>query len=118
MKSLIIAAAAAVVVLSAAAPATARSYQWCQRTQATGGNPQCSFTSFRQCQASISGVGGDCIRNPGQASRRGMNTRGMTTGSARGYRGSNAELMDNNGNSGQGSNSLGNISGGNMGGGK
>ncbi|MDB5550212.1 MAG: hypothetical protein JWL86_196 [Rhizobium sp.] len=32
--------------------------------------------------------------------------------------GSNAELMGNNGNSGQGGNSLGNILGGNIGGGK
>jgi hypothetical protein len=42
----------------------------------------------------------------------------MTTGSARSYRGNNAELMGNNGNSGQGDNSLGHIQGGNIGGGK
>jgi hypothetical protein len=39
-----------------------------------------------------------------------------TTGMAR--RGNNAELMGNNGNSAQGSNSLGHIQGGNIGGGK
>ncbi|WP_398467094.1 DUF3551 domain-containing protein [Tardiphaga sp.] len=42
----------------------ARDYPFCQRTSFTGGTPQCSFTSYAQCQASISGVGGDCIRNP------------------------------------------------------
>jgi hypothetical protein len=116
MKSLIFASAAILVL--GAAPASAKTYQWCQRTQATGGNPQCSFTSFRQCQASISGVGGDCIRNPRQG-YQGMNMRrGMTTGSARKHRANNAELMDNNGNSGQGDNSLGNIKGGNIGAGK
>jgi hypothetical protein len=40
-----------------------------------------------------------------------------TVGSAP-MRGNNAELMGNSGNSGQGSNSLGNIQGGNVGGGK
>ncbi len=41
----------------------------------------------------------------------------VTTGSAPVPRGNNAELMGNNGNSGQGSNSLGHIKGGNVGGG-
>ncbi|WP_398471738.1 hypothetical protein [Tardiphaga sp.] len=43
----------------------------------------------------------------------------MTTGQSRsGYTGGNAALQGNNGNSGQGSNSLGHIKGGNIGGGK
>jgi hypothetical protein len=42
---------------------------------------------------------------------------GMTTGSAP-IRGNNAELMGNNGNSANGSNSLGHIKGGNIGGGE
>jgi hypothetical protein len=42
--------------------------------------------------------------------------RGGTVGLA--PRGNNAELMGNNGNSGQGDNSLGNIKGGNLGAGK
>jgi hypothetical protein len=44
--------------------------------------------------------------------------QGKATGTARGFSGNNAELMGNNGNSGQGSNSLGHIQGGNIGGGK
>ncbi|WP_299813905.1 DUF3551 domain-containing protein [Tardiphaga sp.] len=72
MRSLLI-ASAALVALSAV-PAAAKDYQWCQRSPTTGGNPQCSFTSFRQCQATVSGAGGDCIRNPrlayGNRSRR------------------------------------------------
>lgn len=42
----------------------ATDYPWCQRTVVTNGTPDCSFTNVSQCQAAISGVGGDCIRNP------------------------------------------------------
>jgi len=42
----------------------------------------------------------------------------VNMGSALSARGNNAELMSNNGNSGQASNSLGHIQGGNIGGGK
>lgn len=43
----------------------------------------------------------------------------MTTGQPRsGYTGGNAALQGDNGNSGQGSNSLGHVKGGNVGGGK
>lgn len=50
---------------------------------------------------------------------QGMSTsQGMTSGQGRGYTGGNSALQGNNGNSGQGSNSLGNIKGGNIGGGK
>lgn len=62
MRTFII--ASAIVLLSAASASAAPDYPWCQRTKITGGTPDCSFTSFNQCQASISGVGGDCIRNP------------------------------------------------------
>lgn len=53
-----------------------------------------------------------------QSSQGATMGQGTTTGSARGLGGNNAELMGNNGNSGQGSNSLGHIQGGNIGGGK
>lgn len=56
--------AACLVVLSFATAQAAPTYAWCQRTKVTGGNPECSFTSLNQCRASVSGVGGDCIRNP------------------------------------------------------
>jgi hypothetical protein len=65
MRHVLLALAAITAV--SCSPAIARDYQWCQRTSVTGGNPQCSFTSYRQCKASISGVGGDCIRNPSLA---------------------------------------------------
>lgn len=65
MKVAILAAVAAMIM--SMAPASAREGAWCQRSRVTGGNPQCSFASFQQCQATISGIGGDCIRNPRMA---------------------------------------------------
>ncbi|WP_398473577.1 DUF3551 domain-containing protein [Tardiphaga sp.] len=47
-----------------AASASRSDYPFRQCTTVTRGTPDCSFTSYNQCQASISGVGGDCIRNP------------------------------------------------------
>jgi Protein of unknown function (DUF3551) len=62
MRSIII--ASAVIFMASTAPSLARDYPWCARTRLTAGNPQCSYTSFGQCQAYISGIGGDCIYNP------------------------------------------------------
>lgn len=45
-------------------PGMARDYPWCSRTSATGFNPSCSFTSFNQCMATVSGQAGDCMVNP------------------------------------------------------
>lgn len=47
-----------------ATPADARDYPWCSRTSATGFNPDCAFTSYPQCMATVSGQRGDCMRNP------------------------------------------------------
>ncbi|WP_211909768.1 DUF3551 domain-containing protein [Tardiphaga alba] len=44
--------------------AEAREYPWCSRTSASGFNPSCSFTSYNQCMATVSGQRGDCMRNP------------------------------------------------------
>lgn len=60
-----IVASAFIITCGISLPAhAAPAYPFCQRTTVTGGTPDCSFTSYNQCQASISGVGGDCIRNP------------------------------------------------------
>lgn len=64
-------ALAALLLIAGAVSATAApTYPWCQRTRITGGSPDCSFNSLNQCRASISGVGGDCVRNPALAYRR------------------------------------------------
>ena len=47
------------------APAQAQDYPWCaQYSERTGGGTNCGFVTLRQCQATISGVGGICQPNP------------------------------------------------------
>jgi hypothetical protein len=39
-------------------------YPWCAQGGGIGGSPQCSYGTFQQCQAAISGLGGTCVQNP------------------------------------------------------
>ena len=55
---------ASALLLAGTAPSSAREYSWCSRTPSNAGNNECNFTSFQQCQATVSGQGGDCILNP------------------------------------------------------
>jgi hypothetical protein len=72
MRSLVIstitaslAAAGLLAVVSATpAAAAARQYAWCERTDTTGFTPSCTFTSYAQCMATVSGQRGDCVQNP------------------------------------------------------
>jgi hypothetical protein len=57
-------AISALLVALNAAPAAARDYAWCARTSANGFNGDCSFTSYRQCMATLSGQAGSCRQNP------------------------------------------------------
>jgi hypothetical protein len=44
--------------------AHAQNYPWCsQYTGSMGGSMNCGFTTYEQCQANVSGIGGFCIRN-------------------------------------------------------
>jgi hypothetical protein len=62
---LLLATSAALLALAAAPSSSmARDYPWCSRTSASGFTPSCSFTSFRQCMATVSGQAGDCTINP------------------------------------------------------
>ena len=57
-------ALAAIVAGAYATPASAAiSYPWCARYANTGG--ECSFNTFEQCLATLSGIGGSCVDNPG-----------------------------------------------------
>ncbi len=38
--------------------------QWCAQNVTYNISGDCSYASFAQCQATISGIGGDCIQNP------------------------------------------------------
>jgi Protein of unknown function (DUF3551) len=44
-------------------PAEARDYPYCIRRWGEPGPGDCRFTSFRQCQATSSGLNADCFRN-------------------------------------------------------
>jgi hypothetical protein len=67
MRSIVLAlAAVAAVSTFQAKPAAAQSsasYPWCSHNPSIDVT-SCGFNTFAQCQASVSGVGGYCIRNP------------------------------------------------------
>ena len=45
--------------------AQARNYPWCAVFGGPlGGSRNCGFTTFKQCMATVSGVGGFCNHNP------------------------------------------------------
>jgi hypothetical protein len=39
-------------------------YPWCAEYRGRVGGTNCGFVTYRQCVATISGVGGSCYRNP------------------------------------------------------
>jgi len=65
MKTILsaIAILAAMSVLSTAVQA--QNYPWCAQYsgRALGGAMNCGFVSFQQCLATVSGIGGFCVRN-------------------------------------------------------
>jgi len=42
--------------------ATAQNYPWCAHYSGLGGT-NCGFTTYEQCMATISGMGGSCMQN-------------------------------------------------------
>jgi hypothetical protein len=46
-------------------PAQAQNYPWCAFYSGSGmgGGRNCGFTTFEQCMATISGIGGTCMQN-------------------------------------------------------
>jgi uncharacterized protein DUF3551 len=57
-------ALALAATLGAAKPAAATDYPWCaQYGGDDGGGTNCGFTTYQQCQATISGIGGSCTPN-------------------------------------------------------
>ncbi len=67
MRTLLLVAAILVGVASAmSSPAEAQNYPWCAyygAGEGGGGGENCGFTTFEQCMATISGMGGFCDRN-------------------------------------------------------
>jgi hypothetical protein len=82
-------AAAGLLAVAGTTPAAAaaRQYQWCERTSTNGFTPSCTFTSYAQCMATVSGQRGDCVQNPylaysqmQQRPRKGRVTRSPNNG--------------------------------------
>ena len=46
-------------------PARAQNYPWCAYYSGSmgGGGTNCGFVTFEQCMATVSGIGGLCMRN-------------------------------------------------------
>jgi Protein of unknown function (DUF3551) len=68
MRAALLMALTGLAVAGLASPAVAQSpndYPWCALRGSRGGGQSCSFTTRAQCQATLSGIGGTCIRNPG-----------------------------------------------------
>jgi hypothetical protein len=67
MKRLLTLGAAAIACAAffvSAAPAAAGSHEYCRRDINEYGALSCSFDTLAQCQATASGRGGDCLRDP------------------------------------------------------
>lgn len=58
---LVIAVGSVISLFLMADPAAADPYKWCAAYR--NGSNNCGFTTFEQCQASVSGVGGSCEPN-------------------------------------------------------
>lgn len=64
MRTILIAAAVAgAASLMSTGDAKAQYYPWCA-FYSRGGGSNCGFTTFAQCMATVSGIGGWCQRNP------------------------------------------------------
>jgi uncharacterized protein DUF3551 len=81
MRSILIASAA--ILIASSAPSMARDYPWCARTITNPDFGDCSFTSYSQCMATVSGQPGECVSNLrlayGQMNRRQRNVGGYRT---------------------------------------
>jgi hypothetical protein len=49
--------------IALAPTAHAQNYPWCARYGTPYSDTSCGFTSYEQCMASVSGIGGFCERN-------------------------------------------------------
>ena len=65
MKALLFAAALIAAAGALTGSAQAQNYPWCALYGGRGGGGQnCGFSTFEQCMATLSGMGGFCNRNP------------------------------------------------------
>jgi hypothetical protein len=64
MRTIFLVAAITGTALVSAPEAKAQYYPWCATYSVRGGGESCSFVTFGQCRANVSGIGGFCYQNP------------------------------------------------------
>jgi hypothetical protein len=79
MLAVLALSAAAVATVAGISPAAARNYPYCAQGRGVGVPGDCSYSTYAQCMASVSGRGLYCNINPrvayGQQQRRGRTYR-------------------------------------------
>ena len=63
MKAFLFMSAALLGIAGISTHANAANYPWCARYAKDGGGESCGFTTFDQCLADVSGIGGYCALN-------------------------------------------------------
>lgn len=65
MRILTLIGAVTVAAAAMSLPAYAQNYPWCAHYAGGGfsGATNCGFSTYRQCMATVSGIGGFCMRN-------------------------------------------------------
>jgi hypothetical protein len=64
MRHFLLIAGILVVAVGIGTPTEAQNYPWCAEYGGTPDGPtNCGFVSFAQCLATVSGVGGFCVKN-------------------------------------------------------
>jgi hypothetical protein len=63
MRLLLIVLGVAAVMAAPGSSAQAQNYPWCAQYGGGNGGRNCGFTTFAQCQADVSGIGGFCEPN-------------------------------------------------------
>ena len=63
MKAFLFVFAMLIGVAGISTQADAANYPWCAHYAKDGGGQSCGFTTFDQCMADVSGVGGYCALN-------------------------------------------------------
>ena len=60
----VLAGVLALLVTGATDRASAIEYPWCAEYSMPGGATNCGFSTYAQCYATVSGIGGYCRQNP------------------------------------------------------
>jgi hypothetical protein len=63
MKAFLFTCAVLVGIAETSTHVNAQNYPWCAYYSGKAGGTNCGFISFDQCMATVSGIGGICMRN-------------------------------------------------------